>query len=62
MLSDAIVDVDSVAEQAAAAARVNAEQRQQRAQRLVGQLREVYEQIIKEEDLEKALDALTPEE
>lgn len=50
MLSDAIVDVDAVVEQAASAARANAEQRQQRAQRLVGQLREVYEQIIKEED------------
>lgn len=50
MLSDAIVDVDSVAEQAAATARVNAERHNNYAQKLVGKLREVYEQIIKEED------------
>ena len=50
MLGDAIVDVDSVAEQAAAAARANAERHNKYAQRLVGKLREVYEKITKEED------------
>ena len=50
MLSEAIVDVDAVAEQAASAARACAERHNKYAQRLVGQLREVYEKITKEED------------
>ena len=50
MLGDAIVDIDAVAEQAASAARANAERHNKYAQRLVGKLREVYEKITKAED------------
>ena len=50
MLSQAIVDVDAVAEQAASAARAKAERYNKYAQRLVGELREVYEKITKAED------------
>lgn len=60
MLSEAIVDVDAVAEQAASAARANAERHNKYAQRLVGQLREVYEKITKEED-EVEIEALEEE-